>query len=130
MNLRWLWLNPVKNKKESYKFGLLAETAAAVFLMAKGYRILARRYKTPVGEVDLIARRGKTVAFVEVKARRRGADALSSVTPWMQDRISRAAQYYISRNSSFAGCELRFDLIAFAPPFFLRHLDNAWRPST
>lgn len=118
------------NKAKTYKFGLLAEEAAAFFLAMKGYRILARRYKTPVGEVDLIARRGKKIVFVEVKARRRGEDALASVTPHMQGRILRAAQHYISRNPSLADYELRFDLVAFAPPFFLRHLDNAWRPST
>lgn len=118
------------NKVKTYEFGLLAEEAAAFFLMMKGYRILARRYKTPVGEVDLVARRGKKIVFVEVKARRRGEDALSSVTPHMQVRILRAAQHYISRNPSLVDYELRFDLIAFAPPFFLRHLDNAWRPST
>lgn len=116
-------------KKDTYKFGLLAESLAALFLMAKGYRILARRYKTPVGEIDIIARRGRTIAFIEVKARGNLSAALESVTPMMRSRIGRAAQYFLSSDAALSSCDLRFDLIALAPPFFLRHLDNAWRPA-
>ena len=116
-------------KKDTYKFGLLAESLAAFFLMAKGYRILARRYKTPVGEIDLIARRGRTIAFIEVKARGSLPAALESLTPVMKRRIGRAAQYFLSSNAALSAYEMRFDLIALAPPFFLQHLDNAWRPA-
>lgn len=116
--------------KDGYEFGLLAESLAALFLMAKGYRILARRFKTPVGEIDLIARRGCTIAFIEVKARGNLSAALESVTPMMKSRIGRAAQYFLSSNAALSSCVLRFDLIALAPPFYLRHLDNAWQPAT
>ena len=116
-------------KKNTYRFGILAETLAALFLMMKGYRILARRCKTPVGEIDLIARRGNMIAFVEVKARGRLETALESVTPAMKNRIGRAAQYFLASNFSLSGCDMRFDLIALAPPFYLRHLDNAWQPA-
>ena len=114
-------------RKDTYKFGLLAETLAGLFLMAKGYRILERRYKTPVGEIDLIARRGKTIVFIEVKARGELTAALESVTPNMKNRITRAGQYFLSSHPALSSCDMRFDLIALAPPFYLRHLDNAWQ---
>src|SRR5690606_797752 len=75
--------------------GRVAETAAVLRLRLAGWRILARRWRVPVGEVDLIARRGAILAFVEVKARRDLADALSAVTPAQQDRIARAAAAYL-----------------------------------
>lgn len=117
-------------QRNSYSYGLLAETLAALFLMAKGYKILARRYKTPVGEVDLIAKRGRIVAFIEVKARGNLAAALECVTPSMKNRIGRAGLYFLSSNPKLAGCDMRFDLIALAPPFYVRHLDNAWLAAT
>ncbi len=112
----------------SYSKGLWSETLAAWFLRLKGYRILEERYKTPVGEIDLIAQKGTVLAFVEVKARKLMDDALQAVTPRMKTRISRAAQYYISQNPESASQDMRFDLIAVAPPFYCQHLDNAWRP--
>ncbi len=118
------------NKIKSYRLGLLAEQFAAWGLRLRGFRILAQRYKTPVGEIDLIARKGSTLAFVEVKARADLSTALESVTPRMQGRIVKAANYFIAQNSALAGCDMRFDLVAVAPPFYWRHLDNAWRPST
>lgn len=114
-------------ERTSYQSGLIAESIAALFLMVKGYRILARRYKTPVGEIDLVARRGKTIIFVEVKARRAPAAALESITPRMKQRISRAALHFISAHPALASLGMRFDVIVLAPPFYLRHLDNAWQ---
>jgi len=114
-------------RKNTYRFGMWAETLAALYLMAKGYKILKRRYKTPVGEIDLIAKRGRTVAFIEVKARRHINAALESVTPTMKSRINRAGLYFLSSNPAIAQCDMRFDLVALAPPFYLRHLDNAWQ---
>jgi len=113
----------------SHRDGLLFETLAALVLQFKGYRILARRYKTPVGEIDIVAQRGKVVVFCEVKGRATMDQALSSVTPTMQNRITRAAQYFIAGHPEKATFDLRFDLVALAPPFFWRHLDNAWRPA-
>lgn len=113
---------------KAHSDGLAAETLAALILMAKGYRIAARRYKTPVGEIDLIARKGRTLVFVEVKARKVMDGALESVTPHMQARIGRAAGYFIAANPVLAGFEMRFDLLAVRLPFYWRHLDNAWRP--
>lgn len=119
----------MKNKRNPYKFGLRAESFAAWGLRLHGYRILERRYKTPVGEVDLIALKGNMLVFVEVKAREKLSTALQSVTSRMQNRIVRAANYFIAQNSGFNGHDMRFDLVAVAPPFYWQHLDNAWRPS-
>jgi putative endonuclease len=117
-------------KLKAYEDGLRAETLSALLLRLKGYRILKRRYKTRVGEIDLIAKRGRTIAFVEVKTRASLDSALQSVTPHMQNRIARAALAFIAQNPGYADYDLRFDLIAASLPFYWRHLDNAWRPST
>lgn len=107
----------------NHQTGLRAEKMAAWFLRVKGYRILARRYKTPVGEIDLIAARGKTMVFIEVKSRTTMTRALESVRPQQAARIIRAAEYYmaVQRQQNIA---LRFDVIAVHPPFRLRHLQN------
>lgn len=107
----------------NHRTGLRAEKLAAWFLRAKGYRILARRYKTPVGEIDLIATRGKTMVFIEVKARGTMTRALESVQPRQAARIIRAAEYYMAVQHS-QNIALRFDVIAIRPPFRLRHLQN------
>lgn len=120
----------MKSERTNHRAGLAAENAAAFLLRLKGYRIVARRYKTPVGEIDLIARRRRTLAFIEVKARKTMDDALAAVTPRMRERIQRAAGYFITGRPELAGLDMRFDLIALAPPFQWRHLDNAWRLDT
>ncbi len=118
----------MSNKRQkAYKRGLWVETLAAILLMAKGYRILKRRYKTPVGEVDLIAKKGRRLLFVEVKARRDLSEALESVNTKTQKRIERAGLHFISRHPDYADYEMRFDVIAMARPFRLQHLDNAWQ---
>lgn len=117
-----------EDRVRAHRFGLFAERLAAWGLRLRGYQILARRYRTKVGEIDLIVRRGDIVAFVEVKARRDLDTALGAVTPQAQKRIVRAAYRFISSYPALAGCELRFDIVAMAPPFFWRHLDNAFRP--
>jgi putative endonuclease len=111
---------------DTYHKGLLAELWVMVRLMLKGYRILHWRYKTKVGEIDIIARRGDVTAFIEVKQRGSLDDALFSLTPAMRRRISQAARYYMSKGAGrFAGT-LRFDLVAVSG-FSVRHLDNAWQ---
>ncbi len=116
--------------RTAHQTGLIAESLAAWYLRAKGYRILETRYKTRYGEVDIIARHKNAIVFVEVKARQSGDDALSAVTHKMKTRIERAAQDYVSRHPAAQGLGMRFDFIAMSPPFFVRHLDNAWRPAT
>jgi putative endonuclease len=113
-------------KKNSYQFGLFAEFIAALFLLLKGYRIVERRYKTPVGEIDLIAKQKGVLVFVEVKARKDMCDALGAITPGMKKRITRAAESYISHNPQISDMPMRFDLIALESFLNVRHLVNAW----
>lgn len=110
-------------------FGRKGESLAAWFLRLKGYRILATRYKTPLGEIDLIARRFGTTVFIEVKSRsgrHREGEALLAVR---SDRIVRAAQYYVSRHPRLAATPLRFDVIFLAPRMWPRHVMNAFDAS-
>src|SRR5438105_2725572 len=120
----------MRDRKASHEAGLTAETVTACILGLKGYRVLARRYRTPVGEIDLVVRRRNTLAFIEVKARQKIDEALAAATPVMRERIIRAAGHFIARYPALALLDMRFDLVAVAPPFYWRHLDNAWRPAT
>ncbi len=108
--------------------GRSGEILAALALQLKGYRILARRVRTPVGEIDLIARRGGLVAFIEVKARRSVAEAQEAVTPRAQQRIARAADAWCARRAGLAMLDRRFDVIAVRPWRWPVHIRDAWRP--
>ena len=114
----------------AFRTGLSAESRAAAFLMAKGYRILARRFRTPHGEIDLVARRRNLVAFVEVKARASLDDAAYAVTPRQQQRIIAAAQAWLMAHPEHAEFELRFDAVLIAPRRLPRHLLAAFDAST
>ncbi|MEA2841533.1 MAG: putative endonuclease [Methylobacteriaceae bacterium] len=106
-------------------FGRRAESLAILFLRARGYRILARTYVVRGGEIDIIARRGSAVAFVEVKARPTLEDALIAVTPAKQRRMSIAARHWLGTNQWAMRCSQRGDLIAIAPWRLPRHLIGA-----
>lgn len=110
--------------RTTYDKGLKAEWLAAWFLRLKGYRILCVRYKTHLGEVDLIAKRGSVIAFVEVKQRPSFQEAFEAVRPQSQIRIRRAAALYLQQNPLLQNSVARFDMVAYVPPFFIRHLDN------
>ena len=96
-----------------------------LWLTAKGYRILARRFAVRGGEVDLVLRRRDTVVFVEVKARPTIDEALEAVTPMQARRIARAAAVWVSRNPWAAGLTFRTDLIAIAPRRWPQHRPGA-----
>jgi putative endonuclease len=107
--------------------GRRGEMWAELFLFMKGYRTIARRVKTPVGEIDLIVRRGGMTVFVEVKARsfsHQEADALMAVN---KQRIVRAAQMWLMRRPELANGDLRFDVIFLAPFVWPRHIVNAFQ---
>ena len=113
-------------RQKAERGGRRAERLAAWWLRLKGWRILDRRVRTPVGEVDLIVRRGKVTVFVEVKQRsfsRQEGDALAAVN---RRRILRAAQYWLIRHPDLANEGLRFDVIFLAPFAWPRHLKNAF----
>lgn len=116
------------NRRERDRSGRFAETWAAWSLRLRGYRVLARRFRTPVGEIDLIVRRGGCLAFVEVKARPSAEEALTALGPRQRARIARAAEVFLQRHPHLAGCTLRFDLVTVTPWRPPRLLADAWRP--
>lgn len=113
---------------KAWQRGRSAERIAAWALRARGYHILAERYKTPSGEIDLIARRGGTLVFVEVKARATMAAGLEAISPRQQQRIRGAAETFLAKGYGPARC--RFDAIVITPgPLGLpriTHRRNAW----
>jgi putative endonuclease len=117
---------PSPERQRRFRAGLRAETLAALVLRLKGYRILAQRMKLPGGEIDLIALRGRTLVFVEVKARRRGADFAQALEAVNTRRIGHAANAYIGRHPRLAGLDQRFDVIFLAPWAWPRHVKNAF----
>jgi putative endonuclease len=114
----------------AFRTGLSAESRAAAYLIAKGYRILARRFRTPHGEIDIVARRRQLLTFVEVKARRTLDEAAYAVTPRQQLRIIAAAQGWLMAHPEHADFELRFDAMLIAPRRLPRHLPGAFDAST
>jgi putative endonuclease len=114
----------------AFRTGISAESRAAAWLMAKGYRILAKRFRTPHGEIDIVARRRNLVAFIEVKARGRLDDAAYAVTPRQQARIIAAAQVWLVAHPEHAEFDLRFDAMLIAPRRLPRHLLAAFDAST
>ena len=114
----------------AFRTGLSAEARAAGFLMAKGYRILAKRFRTRYGEIDIVARRRNLLAFVEVKARATLDDAAYAVTARQQARIIEAAQVWLVAHPEQADFELRFDAMLIAPRRLPRHLLAAFDAST
>ena len=115
-------------RRRAYGAGRKAETLAAWWLRLKGYRILARGLRLPVGEIDLVARRGGCLAFVEVKRRATLAAALEAVTPHQRRRILRAAETWLAGRPDLAGLDVRFDALLLVPGRRPRHLPDAWRP--
>ena len=113
----------------AFRTGLSAESRAAAYLMAKGYRILAKRFRSPYGEIDLVVKRRNLVAFVEVKARATLDDAAFAVTPHQQARIINAAEAWLAAHPDYAEFELRFDAILIAPRRLPRHLLAAFDAS-
>lgn len=106
--------------------GRRGEQLAAWFLRAQLYRILATRFKTPIGEIDLVAQRFGVTVFVEVKARQRRAGLGEAMGAVNQRRVVRAAQYYLARHPRLAATPLRFDVIFLAPMSWPRHVKNAF----
>ena len=108
--------------------GRRAETRALLLLLAKGYLPLARRWRSPVGELDLVVCRGRTVAFVEVKARGDFEAAAHAIAPQQRRRLIAASQAWLALNPSFARYSMRFDAVLVAPRSLPRHLPDAFRP--
>jgi putative endonuclease len=115
-------------RRADERAGRTAEAIAATLLRLKGYRVLARRFRGQRGEIDLIARRGSVLAFIEVKRRVSIAAAAESVTPRQRARIAAAAEEFIATRPRLGGLGIRFDAILVASGKFPYHLADAWRP--
>lgn len=114
------------NRQRAERAGRWAETLAALYLRLQGFSIVAGRYKTPVGELDLIARRGGLTVFVEVKARQSRSEEMVGLEAVNRQRIVRTAYYYLARNPQIASNDMRFDVIFLAPWSLPRHVKGAF----
>ena len=114
-------------RKRAYQKGHEAEQYACNYLRQAGWNILKQRYKTPYGEIDIIAKRHDWCIFTEVKARASAEDALYAVSTRQQRRIAQAAQHFIA--SSGMDCNMRFDMIAVSNTNMITHIEHAWEVS-
>ena len=110
----------------AFRSGLSAESRCAAWLIAKGYSIVARRFRSSAGEIDIIARRRGVTAFIEVKARATLDEAAYAVTPHQQQRIIAAAEAFLATNPQYGSDDLRFDAMLIAPGRLPRHLIAAF----
>ena len=115
-----------EKRVRAYRSGLFAETVTALLLRLKGHRIVAQRYKTPVGEIDLVALKGKRLAFIEVKRRRTAEDAAWTLPAKQRRRIVRAAQYWLAGHPDFANHDIAFDVVLAAPWTWPHYIANAF----
>jgi len=120
---------PRPERQVAFRTGISAESRAAALLIAKGFRILARRWRSPVGEIDIVARRRNLLVFVEVKARDREDDAAEAVTPRQQQRLIAAAEAWLAVNPDDVTRNIRFDVVLVAPKRLPKHLVNAFDAS-
>jgi len=115
-----------RNAPNSYTIGVAAEMRAKLLLEAKSYRILAERYKTKGGEIDLVAQRGDHLAFVEVKFRRTQEEAAYAVLPRQQARIATAAEVFLGEHAGLSHESASFDVILVSPTQGLFHIEQAF----
>ncbi len=121
---------PQPARQVAFRLGLSAESRAAAFLVAKGFRILARRWRSPLGEIDIVARRRQLLIFVEVKARANLDDAAESVTPRQKRRIAGAAEAWLAMHPDEPVHDVRFDAMLVAPGHMPRHIPAAFEVET
>jgi putative endonuclease len=117
-----------EDRRKRERCGRFSELAAAALLLLKGYRILARRHRSAFGEIDLIAVRGRRLAFVEVKRRQTIDVAQAATTSRQADRIAQAAEQWVWRHPAFRQHEIGLDVVLLAPGHWPRHHPNALQP--
>lgn len=115
-------------RQRSERFGRLGECVAMLALAVQGYRVVARRVPTPWGEIDLVAVRGRRLAFVEVKARQSLADAGMAVSVRQARRLARAAEMWVWRRPGYRDYEIGLDRCEVAPWCWPRLRPNALQP--
>ncbi|MEO1542714.1 MAG: YraN family protein [Pseudomonadota bacterium] len=113
-----------EERQRRYRVGWWAEFFVSVFLMARGYRVLARRARTVHGEIDLVVVRGQRLSFIEVKARRSREAAESSLSPRQRQRIKRASLFWMKSHPRFHNYEITFDLVFVLPWRLPYHIVN------
>ncbi len=112
-------------RRRRYRRGHSAEWIAAAYFAARGYRILARRFKTPHGEIDLIVRKGRRIAFIEVKRRSTRQECEASITPNLRRRVRSAADLWLARRPEYHECATSFDLVFITPWRWPQHMPNS-----
>lgn len=115
------------DRRRAQRFGVRAEVLCAILLRLGGYRIIARGFRVPVGEIDIVAQKGRVLAFVEIKARR-GKATNEVLTRRQRRRIERAAEAFLAVRPDLATRDVRFDLIQVGGWKSPHHLRAAWRP--
>lgn len=117
-----------KQKRGSYahRLGRYAEMLCCIILWLKLYRVINRRYKTKLGEIDIVAVCGRSLVFVEVKARANTQQAAGAISKNQQDRLSRAAQVFLAHRPQYASFHIRFDAMLVTPWHLPRHILNAF----
>ena len=115
-----------RDRKKAEQRGHWAEVSALMLLRLKGYRLLAQRFKSHHGEIDLIMRRGTTTAFIEVKARMNHDAAITSVTGFQSRRIAAAASLWMAKDQIAAQGHCRFDIVAVNSYLWPKHIENAF----
>jgi putative endonuclease len=113
-------------RRKAWRRGHVAEYLAAAFLLFKGYRILAVRHRTKLGEIDIVARKGDLAVFVEVKSRRGAQEAIDAVSFSSQKRIRAASDLWLARQPDFARLSQRYDIVAVLPGRWPRHFPDAF----
>lgn len=121
-------IRPDPSRGARQRRGRRGEALAGLWLRLKGYRILARNWRHPLGEIDIVARRGRILAVIEVKWRDRIDLAAAAIGPRQRHRIARAAAVFLARQPDAATLSLRFDALLLAPGRWPRHVADAWRP--
>jgi putative endonuclease len=117
---------PRPERQAAFRVGISAESRAAVYLIAKGFRILARRWRSPLGEIDIVARRRQLLVFAEVKARASLDEAAESVNERQRRRIAAAAEIWLAANPDKTIRDIRFDAILVVPGKIPRHIPAAF----
>jgi putative endonuclease len=117
---------PRPERQAAFRVGISGESRAAAFLIAKGFRILARRWRSPLGEIDIVAKRGRLLVFAEVKARANLGEAAESVNVRQRRRIAAAAEIWLANHPDESIHDIRFDAILVAPGKLPRHIPAAF----